>query len=99
MRNARHTYSTQGLTLNTPCDVHTLPGFAEGHFAVQDEAAQLAPILLDLKPGLRLLDACSAPGGKTCHILETEPHLKACIALDIDARRLARVRENLNRLK
>ena len=94
----RHTYSTQGLTLNTPCDVHTLPGFAEGHFAVQDEAAQLAPILLDLKPGLRLLDACSAPGGKTCHILETEPHLLTCVALDIDRRRLARVSDNLTRL-
>jgi 16S rRNA (cytosine967-C5)-methyltransferase len=93
-----HQYASHGLTLTTPCDVQTLPGFHEGHVSVQDEAAQLAVSLLDLQPGLRVLDACSAPGGKTCHMLETEPHLQACVAVEIDAKRLARVRENLNRL-
>jgi 16S rRNA (cytosine967-C5)-methyltransferase len=91
-------YATHGITLNTPCDVHLLPGFRAGHISVQDEAAQLAPTLLQLKPGLRVLDACSAPGGKTCHLLESEPNLSACVALDIDARRLSRVQDNLNRL-
>lgn len=95
---ALHHHATHGMTLSTPCDVQILPGFVEGRLAVQDEAAQLAPTLLALTPGLRVLDACSAPGGKTCHILETEPNLSACVALDIDPRRLSRVRDNLNRL-
>ena len=60
--------------------------------------AQLAVSLLSLKPGLRLLDACAAPGGKTCHSLESQPALAACVALDIDSKRLARVQDNLNRL-
>lgn len=93
------THSSQGITLTTPCDVHELPGFAEGLVSVQDEAAQLAVTLLDLKPNLRLLDACCAPGGKTCHILETQTQLSACIALDVDSRRLSRVQDNLKRLK
>ena len=91
-------YASQGLVLTQPCDVYKLPGFSEGDVSVQDEAAQLAVSLLDLKPGLRLLDACAAPGGKTCHILEAEPKLKDCVALDIDSKRLERVKENLNRL-
>nr|WP_232220240.1 16S rRNA (cytosine(967)-C(5))-methyltransferase RsmB [Legionella tunisiensis] len=88
----------QGITLDHACPVDDLPGFSNGDVSVQDEAAQLAVSLLSLQPGLRLLDACCAPGGKTCHILETEPTLNACIALDIDEKRLQRVRENLTRL-
>lgn len=91
-------HATHGITLTIPCDVYDLPGFADGDVSVQDEAAQLAVTLLALKPGLRLLDACCAPGGKTCHILETQTDLSACIALDIEKSRLARVQENLNRL-
>ena len=92
-------YATLGIGLTSPCEVHDLPGFAAGDVSVQDEAAQLAVTLLDLKPGLRLLDACCAPGGKTCHILETQPELAQCVALDVDNKRLARVRDNLNRLQ
>ncbi len=91
-------FSKQGIKLTLPCDVHDLPGFNEGHVSVQDEAAQLAVSLLNLQPQLRVLDACCAPGGKTCHILETERNLTQCIALDIDAHRLKRVKENLQRL-
>ena len=91
-------YSPQGIGLLAPCDVHELPGFAVGDVSVQDEAAQLALSLLSLKPGLRVLDACAAPGGKTCHILEQEGTLDACVALDIDNKRLSRVQDNLNRL-
>lgn len=87
-----------GIILNKPCAVHDLPGFADGHVSVQDLAAQMAVSLLDLKPGLRVLDACCAPGGKTCHILETEPKLESCVALDIENHRLLRVKENLSRL-
>ena len=56
-------FSVDGLTLQAPRDVHQLPGFAEGEVSVQDEAAQLAAPLLDLKAGQRVLDACCAPGG------------------------------------
>lgn len=94
-----HPAAPEALILNTPCDVHILPGFDIGLCSVQDVAAQLSASLLDLKPHLRVLDACCAPGGKTCHILETEPHLKACVAVDIEAKRLIRVEENLKRLK
>lgn len=91
-------FSPVGIALTQPCDVYELPGFSEGEVSLQDQAAQLAVSLLALKPGLRILDACAAPGGKTCHILETEQNLAACVALDIDSRRLARVEENLSRL-
>lgn len=94
-----HPVAPEGITLVSPCDVRQLPGFAEGCISVQDGAAQLAASLLSLKPGLRVLDACCAPGGKTCHILETIPDLAACVALDVDAKRLTRVQENLNRLQ
>ncbi|MFJ1269752.1 16S rRNA (cytosine(967)-C(5))-methyltransferase RsmB [Legionella lytica] len=94
-----HAVASEGITLNEPCDVRQLPGFAEGSISVQDGAAQLAASLLSLEPGLRVLDACCAPGGKTCHILEMQPDLAACVALDVDAKRLERVKENLNRLK
>lgn len=91
-------YSDDGIVLTQPVDVHALPHFAEGFVSVQDEAAQMAVTLLDLQPGLSVLDACAAPGGKTCHMLESEPQLARCIALDIDERRLVKVRENADRL-
>lgn len=93
------TYSRDGIRLLAPCDVKTLPGFAEGRVSVQDEAAQLAADLLDLAPGQRILDACAAPGGKTCHLLEAQPDLAEVIALDLEPARLTRVQENLDRLK
>lgn len=92
-------FSADSITLAAPRDVYQLPGFAEGAVSVQDEAAQLAAPLLELKPGLRVLDACCAPGGKTCHILELEPGLQELVALDLEPARLARVQENLQRLK
>lgn len=92
-------HSEDGIRLATACDVTQLPGFAEGRISVQDEAAQLAASLLDLAPGQRVLDACCAPGGKTCHILEREPALADVVALDLEPKRLQRVRENLDRLQ
>ncbi|NNA08467.1 16S rRNA (cytosine(967)-C(5))-methyltransferase RsmB [Pseudomonas lundensis] len=91
-------FSRDGIVLAEACDVRHLPGFAEGWISVQDEAAQLAADLLDLVPGQRVLDACCAPGGKTCHILEVEPNLAGVVAVDLEAKRLVRVRENLERL-
>lgn len=92
-------HSEDGIRLAAACDVTQLPGFAEGQVSVQDEAAQLAAGLLDLAPGQRVLDACCAPGGKTCHILERQPQLAEVVALDLEPKRLQRVRENLDRLQ
>lgn len=86
------------LILASPVEVTTLPGWTKGEVSVQDISAQLVLPLMDLKPNLRVLDACAAPGGKLCHILETEPQLKFCLAIDRDAARLERVKENLHRL-
>lgn len=91
-------YSQDGIVLDEALDVRSLPGFAEGWISVQDEAAQLAAELLELAPGQRVLDACCAPGGKTCHILEVQPALAGVVAVDLETKRLVRVRENLDRL-
>ena len=91
-------FSADGIRLLQPQDVTALPGFAAGRLSVQDEAAQLAAELLELAPGQRVLDACAAPGGKTCHLLEREPALAEVVALDADAGRLQRVEQNLARL-
>ncbi|WP_415057970.1 16S rRNA (cytosine(967)-C(5))-methyltransferase RsmB [Halopseudomonas sp.] len=91
-------FSAQGITLEHSCDVQRLPGFAAGEVSVQDEAAQLAAPLLDAAAGQRVLDACCAPGGKTCQVLEQVPSLQELVALDLEPRRLQRVRENLQRL-
>lgn len=93
-----------GVILAVAQPVTALPGFAEGHFSVQDAAAQLAaPLLLQGLPAAaeagarpRILDACAAPGGKTAHLLELADC--AVTALDIDARRCERVAQNLKRL-
>jgi 16S rRNA (cytosine967-C5)-methyltransferase len=81
-----------------PKNISDLPGFKEGECSVQDEAPQLSAFLLPLEKGLRVLDACAAPGGKTCHLLETEPQLAQLLAVDIEPGRLLRVQENLQRL-
>lgn len=91
--------SVQGIVLETPTDITVLPGFEMGLFSVQDAAAQCAAGLLELAPGLRVLDACAAPGGKTAHILETEPELAALLAIDIASTGIQRIAETLERLK
>jgi len=90
-------WTGQGVRLSRPVSVEALPGFARGDVSVQDGAAQLASGLLQLAPGQRVLDACAAPGGKTAHLLETEPSARVT-AIDIDAVRLSRVGDNLARL-
>jgi len=84
------------LRLDRPLPAHRLPGFDEGLVSVQDLGAQFAAPLLDLQAGQRVLDACAAPGGKTAHVLESAD--VELLALDRDAQRLERVRENLARL-
>ena len=91
-------YTSSGVQLDKPVPVDVLPGFSAGYVSVQDGAAQLAAGLLDLHPGQRVLDACAAPGGKTAHILESQPDLAMVTAVDIEPHRLARIEENLSRL-
>jgi 16S rRNA (cytosine967-C5)-methyltransferase len=90
-------FAESAVTLESPVAVQNLPGFAQGAVSVQDEAAQLAAGLLDLKPGQRVLDVCAAPGGKTLHILESRADLGDVVALDISAGRARRIDENLAR--
>jgi 16S rRNA (cytosine967-C5)-methyltransferase len=85
------------IVLDSPRDVHELPGFAAGAVSVQDLGAQCVAFPLGLKPHQRVLDACAAPGGKTALIAERQPNLKKLVAVDIDPNRLPRVRENLSR--
>ncbi len=92
-----HPWLVDALVLPHSADVTRMPGFEDGHFAVQDGAAQVAADLADLRDGLRVLDACAAPGGKACHLLE-----RADIdltALEFDPARAERIRQNLMRLR
>jgi len=86
----------QAVRLAAPVPLERLPGWAEGLVSVQDAGAQLAAPLLDVADGMRVLDACAAPGGKTTHLLELAA--LDLVALDPDAARLARVGDNLARL-
>ena len=92
-----HQTGPDAVTLDKAVPVHTLPGFDTGDVSVQDAGAQWAARLLDAQQGERVLDACAAPGGKTGHILERAD--VDLTALDVDAMRLARVQENLDRLQ
>ncbi len=85
------------VRLDRPVPVERIPGFADGFVSVQDAAAQLASPLLDVHDGMRVLDACAAPGGKTGHILESAS--VDLLALDADANRIPRIEENLHRLQ
>jgi 16S rRNA (cytosine967-C5)-methyltransferase len=89
---------TVAVVLERPVSVGALPGFKEGWVSVQDAGAQLAPLLLQAQPGMRVLDACAAPGTKSGHLLESVPGPLELTAVDIDAGRLGRVEENLHRL-
>jgi len=84
------------LQLKKPVSVDKLPSFFDGMVSVQDAGAQYAAHFLDVHDGMRVLDACAAPGGKTAHILELA--MVEMLALDKDATRLQRVAENLQRL-
>jgi len=92
---ARHLFGA-AVRLKTPCRVESLPGFAEGEVSVQDAGAQCAAPLLDVRPGMRVLDACAAPGGKAAHLLE----LVECdlTAVELLPQRAERIADNFARL-
>lgn len=84
------------IALANPVPVAQIPGFGAGLVSVQDLGAQYAAPYLDVQPGQRVLDACAAPGGKACHLVE----IADCqlVALDNDAGRCTRIAQNLDRL-
>ena len=84
------------LKLGKPVAVERLPKFSEGWVSVQDAGAQYAAHLLEVRAGMRVLDACAAPGGKAAHLLESAEI--TLVALDKDGQRLSRVDENLRRI-
>lgn len=87
----------EAIVLEKPVPVDRIPGFHDGMVSVQDYGAQLAAPLLDIKDGMRVLDACCAPGGKTGHMLETTADV-LLTGIDSDPLRLQRVESNLQRL-
>lgn len=91
-------HAPDAVHLHRAREVDAIPGFTDGLVSVQDGAAQLAAHVLDARPGMRVLDACAAPGGKCAHILEREPALAGLVAVDRDADRLPRIDANLRRL-
>ena len=91
-----HSLGMSAVALERPRPVERIPGFAEGLVSVQDAAAQFAAPLLEAAPGQRVLDACAAPGGKACHLLELADI--ELVALDTGSERLERLRANFSRL-
>jgi 16S rRNA (cytosine967-C5)-methyltransferase len=92
-------FCPSAIVLDKPVTVEFLPDFANGYVSVQDTAAQLAAGLLNVQAGQRVLDMCAAPGGKTAHIFEQQAQLKELVAVEIEAARMQRVRENCQRLQ
>ncbi|WAS05369.1 16S rRNA (cytosine(967)-C(5))-methyltransferase RsmB [Gloeomargaritales cyanobacterium VI4D9] len=88
----------QGVKVTDGGRVTDWPGFREGHWLVQDAAAQWVSLILDPQPGETVIDACAAPGGKTTHIAELMGDRGVVWAADIRAQRLAQVQENVQRL-
>jgi 16S rRNA (cytosine967-C5)-methyltransferase len=91
-----HAWLADAIVLPHSSDITRMPGFAQGLFAVQDGAAQVSADLADVSDGQRVLDACAAPGGKACHLLERADI--ALTAVEFDAARATRIRQNLERL-
>ena len=94
----RHCAIESAVILNRATSVEQLPGFDQGVVTVQDAAAQLAASLIECEPGMRVLDACAAPGGKTAHILESVDGDVDLFAVEIDTARTKLLRQTLDRL-
>ena len=92
-----HPLVDTALKLDSPVDVSRLPGFDAGLVSVQDASAQLAVQLLDIEQNQRVLDLCAAPGGKTCHVLETAANIEMT-AVELEPSRMRMVQQNLDRL-
>lgn len=94
----KHPYSEVGIVLERAVNTNRLPEFDSGDVSVQDVSGQLAAKLLDVQPGMRVLDLCAAPGSKATHLLETYPDLKELVAVEKESKRMQQLKENLLRL-
>jgi len=94
-----HPFANDAINLENAVEIGRLPNFREGSASVQDGAAQLAAQLLNPQPEERVLDACAAPGGKSCHLLEFSPKISELVAIDCDIKRVEKIKENLDRLQ
>jgi 16S rRNA (cytosine967-C5)-methyltransferase len=92
-------WTPAAVQLERPMPVSALPGFKEGKVSVQDAGAQVAAYLVEAQDGMRILDLCAAPGGKTGHLLERTSALAELVAVDVDRERVGRIRDNLKRLQ
>ena len=91
-------YSPAGLELLSSPGIQRLSSYQAGLFMIQDEAAQLVPLMLSPRPGETVLDACAAPGGKATHLAELMSNTGRLVALENDPARIERIRENSDRL-
>lgn len=91
-------YAPEAIRLSGHPAITTLPGFSDGFFAIQDEASQLVSHLLAPEPGMNVLDACAAPGGKTLHLAQLMEDRGSILATDLTERKLTLVRESAQRL-
>ncbi|MBT1073296.1 16S rRNA (cytosine(967)-C(5))-methyltransferase RsmB [Pelotalea chapellei] len=91
-------YSPQGIVVEGRHHIPGLPGFREGLFAVQDEASQVAALLLGVQPGERVLDSCAAPGGKATHLAQLMDNRGELLAMDISRNKLPLIQESAQRL-
>ncbi len=94
-----HQLVPSAIVLEQATNVTALPNFEQGWISVQDAAAQLSAWILQPQKGMKILDACSAPGGKTAHLLEFTNNDLELTAIDIDDSRCERIEENLERLE
>jgi 16S rRNA (cytosine967-C5)-methyltransferase len=92
-------YAPDALVVNSHVPVPELPGYDEGLFSVQDEAAQLVSLLVDPKPGEYVLDACAAPGGKSAHLSTLSGGLAHIVSMDISLDKIKLLKENSLRMK
>lgn len=98
IKAAAHPLTPVGIELDDGVDITTLPSFEQGGFSVQDAAAQQAALILQPQANMRILDACAAPGGKTCHLLESCDNQAWLLALEKESNRMPRLQQNLARL-
>jgi 16S rRNA (cytosine967-C5)-methyltransferase len=91
-------YSPFGILLEGRHNITGLPGFREGLFSVQDEASQIASLLLDPKPGERVIDTCAAPGGKATHLAQLMQNQGEILAMDLSKSKLKLIQESAQRL-
>jgi len=91
-------FSPHGIQIEGRHHIPGLPGFRDGLFAVQDEASQLAGLMLDPQPGERILDTCAAPGGKATHMAQLMNNRGQIVAMDVSKRKLPLILDSAQRL-